>query len=86
MKLKSFFSRIPRWLILLVILAALYFIFNKSVEGFVTCYRYYEKNENGYCSSVKESTNKPTGITYNNPRCTGNNRFTKYNARTCGTI
>ena len=59
MKLKSFFSRIPRWLILLVILAALYFIFRKSVEGFIDssvpeaqsgttckCYNYYKRNGN----------------------------------------
>jgi hypothetical protein len=84
MKLKSVFSRIPKWLILLVILAALYFIFNKSVEGFVTCYRYYKKNKKGYCGNTIESTDRPTGTTYNNSRCTGNTKFTQYNADTCG--
>jgi hypothetical protein len=46
MKLKSVFSRIPKWLILLVILAAFYFIFRKSVEGFAarSCHSYYKRS------------------------------------------
>jgi hypothetical protein len=64
MKLKSIFSRIPKWLILLVILAAFYFIFRKSVEGFTDapvpeaqsankciCYNYYVKSGIG-CNKI----------------------------------
>jgi hypothetical protein len=78
MKLKSFFSRLPKWLVLLVILAAFYFIFRKSVEGFVTCYRYYKKDSKGYCGSTQTSETIPNGTTYNNSRCTGNIKFVKY--------
>lgn len=68
MKLKSFFNRIPRWLIVLVILAALYFIFNKRTEGFA-CYRYRKKNSKGYCEgTASHSKNKPTDG-YNDVGC-----------------
>ena len=76
MKLKSFFSRIPRWLILLVILAAFYFIFRKSVEGFIdaavpeaqsanscVCYNYYKKigtNCNKITTKTKSTDPEPS--------------------------
>ena len=76
MKLKSVFSRIPKWLILLVILAAFYFIFRKSVEGFTLCYSYYEKNKSGFCKSgIVSSPTKPTSNFYNNSRCYGGTGF-----------
>jgi len=74
MKLKSVFSRLPKWLILLVILAAFYFIFRKSVEGFIdatvpnqqsantcVCYYGYKKSKTG-CSlqpPIKQSSTAP---------------------------
>lgn len=70
MKLKSFFNRIPRWIIVLVILAALYFIFNKSVEGFEdkTCYGYYVKSGN-YCNGTKKYGYSVPGNGYKDSKC-----------------
>lgn len=73
MKLKSFFSRIPRWLILLVILAAFYFIFRKrkSIDGFAPCYKYYEKLANGICfTGIKYASTVPANG-YSTRSCSG---------------
>jgi len=73
MKLKSVFSRIPKWLVLLVILVAFYFIFRKSVEGFIdatvpnqqsankcVCYYGYKKSgRNCNLQTIKQSSTAP---------------------------
>jgi hypothetical protein len=67
MKLKSVFSRLPKWLILLVILAAFYFIFRKSVEGFA-CYKYWKKLS-GICLSNPYYGSRVPSNGYSNSTC-----------------
>jgi hypothetical protein len=84
MKVKSFFTRIPSWIVVLVVLAIIVvYVFNNRAEGFAsTCYSYYLKSGKDCISTKKYGYSVPENG-YKDSKCKTSGGNSGQSARYC---